>query len=190
MQGHNRQGIQASPSGGCEDAVWASSSSAPLFSPLDSVSRESGWEELSSTSPSTSSAGGRCECTCAEHTTAVSTAAGDACDTRSNQDCRCLASEEEELCDVMVLTGEDSDPLAASGTAEEYGGGRVPWKVKNTVRRSVLMHQLCGGVEAWLTWCVPPGGPGAPLESCRVWSVYGGGGISVLSASSWSLASL
>lgn len=119
LQGRNSYGIQASPSGASEDAVWASSSSAPTVSSLDSAPRDSGWEELSSTSPSTSSAGGRCECTWAEHTTAVSTAAGDACDTRSSQDCRCLASEEEELWDVMVLTGEDSDPLAATGTAEE-----------------------------------------------------------------------
>ncbi|KAF3844682.1 hypothetical protein F7725_007845 [Dissostichus mawsoni] len=37
----------------------------------------------------------------------------------SNQDCRCLASEEVELCDVMVLTGEESEPVASLGTAEE-----------------------------------------------------------------------
>lgn len=49
----------------------------------------------------------------------VSPTEGDACETRSNQDCRCLASEEVELCDVIVLTGEDSEPLAPLGTVEE-----------------------------------------------------------------------
>ncbi|TNN83053.1 hypothetical protein EYF80_006660 [Liparis tanakae] len=53
------------------------------------------------------------------HTTAVSAAGGDACDTRSNQDCRCLASEEVELSDVIVLTGDDSEPLALPATVEE-----------------------------------------------------------------------
>ena len=65
-------------------------------------------------------------CTWTEHTTAVSPVGGDAWETRSNQDCRCLVSEEAELCDVIVLTGEDSEPLASLGTVEEYGGGRVP----------------------------------------------------------------
>lgn len=62
-----------------------------------------------------------------EHTTAV-TPAGveDACETRSIQDCRCLAIEEAELCDVIVLTGEESESLASAGVVEEYGGGMVP----------------------------------------------------------------
>lgn len=65
------------------------------------------------------------ECTWAEHTTAASAQAaagdeGEACETRSSQDCRCLASEEEvELCEVMVLTGEESEPLVPTGADVE-----------------------------------------------------------------------
>lgn len=95
---------------------------------MDSASRVAHPEGPSGTrSPSTLSAApcGACRvCTWAEHTTAASAQVGDAggaaCETRSSQDCRCLASEEEvELCEVMVLTGEDGEPLAPPGTDEE-----------------------------------------------------------------------
>jgi hypothetical protein len=59
-------------------------------------------------------------CTCTEHTTVVSGASpGEAWDTRSIQDCRFFTKEEAELCEVIVLTGEDSEPLVSLGSGEE-----------------------------------------------------------------------
>lgn len=54
----------------------------------------------------------------------------------------------------------------------------------------VLDLEMCNQMKNIQTWFVLPGGTGASMESLRVCSEYGGGGISVLSASSWSLASL
>lgn len=48
---------------------------------------------------------------------------GPAWETRSSQDWRCLAREDMELWDVIVLTGEDGE--ASLGTGDEYGGGRL-----------------------------------------------------------------
>lgn len=62
--------------------------------------------------------------TTAEQTT-VSPAVGVAWETRSNQERLCLAREETELWEVIVLTGEDRVPVASLGTGEEYGGGRL-----------------------------------------------------------------
>lgn len=81
-----------------------------------------------------------CVCTCTEHTTAVSAVGGEACETKSIHDCRCLEIEEAESCDVIVLTGEESEPLASLGTAAEYGGGRVPLKKgKIMVKKSLQL---------------------------------------------------
>jgi len=49
----------------------------------------------------------------------VSVVTGEAWATRSNQDCRFLTNEEAELCEVMVLTGEDSEPLVSQRSGEE-----------------------------------------------------------------------
>lgn len=100
-------------------SLW-SSPWAEGVSSLDSVPEES-WVATfpSLVSSAVSFGGGWCEWTWAEHTTAVSPAEGAACETRSNQDCLCLVSEEAELWDVIVLTGEESEPLASLGTAEE-----------------------------------------------------------------------
>lgn len=56
--------------------------------------------------------GGLCACTCTEQTT-VSLAGGADWETKSIQDWRCLASEEAELCEVIVLTGDERVPVAS-----------------------------------------------------------------------------
>lgn len=118
---------------------FCSSPSAAGLSLLDRVDAgESRGATLSDAASScTPSCGVAREWTWTEHTTAVSAAGGGACDTRSNQDCRCFVSEEAELCDVIVLTGEESESL---GTAVEYGGGSVPWKSHLTVRKTIQHH--------------------------------------------------
>lgn len=64
-----------------------------------------------------------------EHTVLfkAAAAAGLACDTTSSQECRFLATEDMELWEVIVLMGEEGE--GTLGTGDEYGGGKVPWKM-------------------------------------------------------------